>query len=151
MSSQHSPNTVTRHNSIGHGVVGVNMVVKGCSSQHTASKRLSRDETFRPRNCEHHPPTVRSLHRRTRAVSQLLPISDPNNWIVARVLLKLLSFFIRKFVNHHSCQPVEYCSWNVFRQQICHVLQHIQLVQRDETESSAPPSVSLCALVQAVA
>ena len=35
VSSQHSPNTVTRlsHNSIGHGVVGVNMVVTGCSSQ----------------------------------------------------------------------------------------------------------------------
>ena len=40
VSSQHSPNTVTRlsHNSIGHGVVGVNMVVTGCSSQHPASK-----------------------------------------------------------------------------------------------------------------
>ena len=38
-----SVNTVTRlsHNSIGHGVVGVNIVVIGCSSQHTASKRLS--------------------------------------------------------------------------------------------------------------
>ena len=36
VSSQHSPNTVTRlsHNSTSHGVVGVNMVVIGCSSQH---------------------------------------------------------------------------------------------------------------------
>ena len=80
VSSQHSPNTVTRlsHNSIGHGVVGVNMVVTGCSSQHTAWKRLSWDETFCPRSCEHHPLTIRSPHRRTRTVSQLLPISDPN-------------------------------------------------------------------------
>ena len=39
--SQHSPNTVTRrsHNSIGHGVVGVNMVVIGCSSQQKQMKR----------------------------------------------------------------------------------------------------------------
>ena len=38
-SSQHSPNTVTRlsHFSTGHGVVGVNMVVTGCSSQHLQS------------------------------------------------------------------------------------------------------------------
>ena len=43
VSSKHSPNTVARlsHNSIDHGVVGVNMVVTGCSSQHSASKRLS--------------------------------------------------------------------------------------------------------------
>ena len=35
VSSQHSPNTVTRlsHNSTSHGVAGVNMVVVGCSSQ----------------------------------------------------------------------------------------------------------------------
>ena len=41
VSSQHSPNTVTRrsHNSIGHGVVGVNMVGKGCSSQQKQMKR----------------------------------------------------------------------------------------------------------------
>ena len=43
VSSWHSPNTVARlsHHSTGHGVVGVNMVVIGCSSQHLASKRLS--------------------------------------------------------------------------------------------------------------
>ena len=52
----------------------------------------------------------------------------------SRVLLKLLSFFIRKCVTHHSCQFVEYCSWNVFRQQFCHVLQSTQLVERDETD-----------------
>ena len=35
VSSQHSPNNVTRlsHNSIGHGVVGVKVVVVGCSSK----------------------------------------------------------------------------------------------------------------------
>ena len=32
------------------------------------------------------------------------------------------------------CQFVEYCPWNVFRQQICHVLQSTQLVERDETD-----------------
>ena len=39
VSSQHSPNTVARlsHNSMGHGLVGVNMVGKGCSSQKNGS------------------------------------------------------------------------------------------------------------------
>ena len=43
VSSQQSPNTVTRlsHNSISHFVVGVNVVVIGCPSQHSAFKRLS--------------------------------------------------------------------------------------------------------------
>ena len=42
--SQNSPNTVTRlsHNSIGHGVVGVTMVVKGCSSQQKKKRKRSK-------------------------------------------------------------------------------------------------------------
>ena len=102
VSSQHSPNTVTSlsHNSIGHGVVGVNMVVLGYSSQHPASKRLSRGETFCPRSWEHHPPTIRSLHRRSPVVCQFL-ISTI--LIDVRVLLKLENFFTRKRVTHHSC------------------------------------------------
>ena len=45
VSSQQSPNTVTRlsHNSIGHGVVGVNIVVIGCSSQQKQMKRRKSD------------------------------------------------------------------------------------------------------------
>ena len=44
-SSQYSPNTFTRlsHNSTGHGVVGVNMVVVGCSSQQKQRKRRKSD------------------------------------------------------------------------------------------------------------
>ena len=45
-----------------------------------------------------------------------------------------MQFFTRKCVTHHSCQLVEYCSWNVFCQQICNISQRIQLVQRDETD-----------------
>ena len=43
VSCQHSPNTVVRlsQNPTGDGVVAVNKVVIGCSSQHPASKRLS--------------------------------------------------------------------------------------------------------------
>ena len=37
-------------------------------------------------------------------------------------------------MGHHSCQVVEYCPWNVFRQQISHVLQSTKLVERDETD-----------------
>ena len=45
VSSQQSPNTVTRlsHNSFGHGVVGVNIVVFGCSSQQKQMKRRKSD------------------------------------------------------------------------------------------------------------
>ena len=45
--------------------------------------------------------------------------------IDARVLQKLSGFFTRKCVTHHSCQLVEYCSWNVFRQQICNIFKRI--------------------------
>ena len=81
VSPKHPPNTVKRlsHNSTGHGVVGVNTVVTRCSSQHSASKNGGREMRRCPRSCEHHPPTIRSLHRRAPAVSQLRPISDSNN------------------------------------------------------------------------
>ena len=45
VSSKHSPNTVTRrsHNSKGHGVASVNMVVTGCSSQQKQRKKRNSD------------------------------------------------------------------------------------------------------------
>ena len=70
-------------------------------------------------------------HRQSLNCCQLL---IPIILIDVRVLLKLLSFCIRNCVTHHSCQLVEYCSWNVFRQQICNVLHRIQLVHRGETD-----------------
>ena len=102
--------------------------------QHPASKRLSFDETLCPRSCEHHPPTIRLsivAHRQSLNCCHFL---IPVILIDARVLLKLLSFFIKKCATNHSCQLVEYCSWNVFRHQICHICQRIQLLQRDETD-----------------
>ena len=70
-------------------------------------------------------------HRQSLNCCQFL---IPINLIDASVLLTLLSFFIMRCVTHHSCLLVEYCSWNVFCQQICHVLQRTQLFQRDETD-----------------
>ncbi len=95
--------TFSQQNSFGHGVVGVNMVEMGCSSQHPASKRLSWDETFCTRSCEHHPPTIRSLHRRTPEVSQLLPFSDSSN--SDRCSRTLETFWVSSLGNitHHSC------------------------------------------------
>ena len=112
VSSQHSPNTVTRlsHNSIGHGVFGVNMVVIRCSSQHSASNGCREMRRF--------------VHNAVNIILQRFVLSIvehgqslnccqlliPSILTDTRVLLKLWSFFVRKCVTHHSCQLVEYCS-----------------------------------------
>ena len=54
--------------------------------------------------------------------------------IDVRVLLKRCSFFTKKCVTYHCSLLVKYCSWNVFRQQICNIFQRIQLVQQDKTD-----------------
>ena len=117
-----------------HGVVGVNMVVTGV---HLNTPPQNGCREMR-----------RSVHEAVNIILQRFVLSIvehrqslnccqiliPIILIDSRVLLKLLSFFIRKCVTHHSCQLVEYCFWNVFCQEICRVLQRIQLVQRDETD-----------------
>ena len=53
VSSQHSPNTVTSrsHNSTGHGVAGVNMVVIGCSSLQKQRKKKKKQWFFCHEKC----------------------------------------------------------------------------------------------------
>ena len=86
MSSQLSPNTITRlsHNSICHGVVGANMAVIGCSSQHIrryfSCSRLSAvqvevyvlRELFQIQKCRCSDVALRAIGARSRSGSPVL-------------------------------------------------------------------------------